>query len=129
VITVAVTTDPIGCSAGAGTSSSGQPCNQDSDCNGGKPASGYVCSSELGECIWACHSNFDCNTFQTCDTGLATYACEGNSCAADSDCNGGRGGTAVICNDSGACSWGCHSDFDCPSGQSCDQSLSTWTCR
>jgi lysozyme len=54
------------------------------------------------------------------------------ACATDADCNQGATGTGKVCSDSGAtagtCVVGCHGDTDCPSGTTCDETLSPWAC-
>lgn len=53
-------------------------------------------------------------------------------CDADADCNQGASGTGKVCSNSGAtagtCVSGCHTDADCPSGTTCDETLSPWAC-
>ena len=56
----------------------------------------------------------------------------GASCSSDADCHHGAQGAAAICANSGAaaghCIDGCHTDADCPSGGSCDESQAHWQC-
>ena len=49
-------------------------------------------------------------------------------CTQDSDCNGGKTGTQKVCGNGGTCITGCHVNIDCPSGDHCDESLTTWAC-
>jgi hypothetical protein len=51
-------------------------------------------------------------------------------CSTDEDCNGGQPGTEDVCAASeGYCITGCHSDFDCPDGTSCQATQPHWSCE
>jgi hypothetical protein len=65
----------------------------------------------------------DDGSYQSFDDAFGT-----NCCTQDAQCNGGQLGTGQVCSDSGKCIIGCHSNSDCPSGQSCDMSLPHWIC-
>ncbi len=103
----------------------GSPCTLDADCSGQGAVKERVCSN-AAICIVACHRDSDCAEDQQCDTGKS-YKCVaktpstlGNSCAADSDCTGGRKNTGIVCStNSHKCISACHRDDDCPMGQSC----------
>lgn len=138
-ISAVPTTDPVGCGQPSGNGSAGgtgggtgpstgggAACATDSDCNGGQPATGMVCGN-AGTCLSACHSSFDCTSWETCDVGNS-FQCLPNACGQDSDCNGGATGLQVICNNSGVCASGCHGNSDCSGGTSCDMSLTEWVC-
>ncbi len=51
-------------------------------------------------------------------------------CSTDYDCNQGQTGTDDVCAASeGYCIKGCHSDSDCPSGLTCEQTQPHWSCE
>jgi hypothetical protein len=54
----------------------GGSCAQDSDCNGGMPGTGVVCSTADSTCIVACHADGDCPASKpTCDMTTDPYQC------------------------------------------------------
>jgi len=52
------------------------------------------------------------------------------ACSTDYDCNRGQPGTQDVCaSGEDYCIKACHSDFDCPSGTTCEQTEPHWSCR
>jgi hypothetical protein len=52
------------------------------------------------------------------------------ACTTDADCNQGQAGTQDVCaSGEDYCIQGCHSDFDCPSGLTCEQTSPHWSCQ
>jgi hypothetical protein len=117
----------------------GPACASDADCTHGAHGLGLVCASsgsEAGTCIDGCHDDADCAAGQHCDTTASPhYQCTGappalgTSCSTDADCNLGKTGTERVCGSStGTCIMACHGDSDCPSGVTCNQSTTPYSC-
>lgn len=52
------------------------------------------------------------------------------ACTTDADCNQGDPGTQDVCaSGEDYCIQGCHSDFDCPSGETCQPTSPHWSCQ
>lgn len=78
----------------------------------------------------------DINVFNGTLTDLKALTVGGASpvaaCKVDADCNHGVPGVGAVCSNTGKtagkCIDGCHSNADCQTGGTCDQSQSPWEC-
>ncbi len=120
----ATCTAPSDCSSGlCAKSLPGGYCTQSCD-NGKTCPTGTQCVTYGGKsyCFDGCAKNADCRTGYVCSNGVCDAACSG-----DADCGGGE-----VCQNQACVGAGvgetCASGSDCPSGLTCDTSVSGGYC-